>query len=196
MTPTRGRGHTAASLPLPGHPWALRARPPRTLRASVAASLAVGCGLTGHVLAGGAVSAPAAIATLLAAVAVTAAFAGRERGWLWLAGQQVGTQLVVHAAASGLAAPDGAALLPHDLMFALHVVAGLLAATLLRPAERRLWAGVGRVAAAVARCLERLAGPGSTASAPAAIPAVRPAFRAHQRSGRGCAALRGPPLPA
>jgi hypothetical protein len=127
---------------------------------------------------------------------MTATFAGRERGWLWLAGQQVGTQLVVHAAASGVAAPDGAALLPHDLMFALHVVAGLLAATLLRPAERRLCAGIGRVAAAVARCLERLAGPWGTASAPPAMPADPPGFRVRPRSGCGCAALRGPPLPA
>lgn len=181
-------------------PGAFDVRPPsRPLRAGVAAGVATAFGAAGHFLVGGASSSPVLIAALLVAAVPAWLLTARERSWGWIAGLQVGTQQVVHAALSVAGPPDPyAALIVHDLAFYAHVLAGLLAAAVLRVGERRLWAAAGRLAERWARWWRLLLAIGRSylpaPRSPAPVAGRTPWQRG--RLLRHVLVLRGPPLPA
>lgn len=169
--------------------------PDRPLRVGVAAGTATAFGAGGHVLVGGTVTLPVLVAALVAAAVPAWILAGRERGWAWIAGLQVGTQQLVHAALSATGPPvDNAGLVPHDVMFHGHVLAGLLTAAALRLGERRLWDAARRVAERVARWCRRLVIvlPPPIQAAP--VDAVAPVAGRPGRALRHVLVLRGPPL--
>jgi len=186
-TPTHPRRRTAGAAPLAPSPAA---------RVAVAVGLAVACGVGGHLGAGGAFSTPAVLGALLAAAVVLHRCADRERGWLWIAGQQVGTQVVVHTVLTLADPPPDTGPVPHDILLYLHVAAGLLAATLLRPVEHRVWATTRRVAAALHHYLTRFTGPAPATGEGHTVPAVRAGFRPGPRTLLGPLGLRAPPLTA
>ncbi len=175
-------------------------RPPQRLpRAAVVAASATGLGAAGHALAGGPVPLAGLAAAGAVALAVTWAAAGRERGTTAIAALQVGLQQFVHTVLAGPGPNPGAAVLPHELMFHVHVAAGLLVALLLRAGERRTWAAARRVAARVAARTAALLALHRTGPGPlrrrAPIPVAPPPPRTRpQPLLRHVQVLRGPPL--
>jgi hypothetical protein len=131
---------------------------------------------------------------LVVAWAAACLLTARERSWAWIAAQQVGTQLLVHAGLASATDPIGPGLLPHDLMLHAHVLAGLLAAALLRRGEHRLWARARRLVARIAAWARSV---GCPLPAPAGLVNLRPA-RSSDRVGplsvlRHSLAMRAPP---
>jgi hypothetical protein len=176
----------------------LAVRPPsRPLRAALAATVATACGALGHMIGGGTLSA-AVLALAWGAAAIPAwLLTGRERSWAWIAGLQVGTQLLVHTALSATTAHAAGHhhAIPPEVMFCAHVVAGLLTAVALRVGERRLWAGARRLAARMARWRHRLTDPpaGPFPPPPLLVPAPGPAPRFSGGLLRHVVVRRGPP---
>ncbi|MDN5858213.1 MAG: hypothetical protein L0H84_06270 [Pseudonocardia sp.] len=169
--------------------------PSRALRSAVAAGTATAFGLAGHLVAGGTTSFPVLASALAVAVLPAWLLSARERSWIAIAGLQVGTQLLVHEVLSVAGPPvAGGGLMPHDLMFHVHALAGLIAAAAMRLGERRLWAAARRLAARVARWWRRhiTCGAGPVRHS-AQVPAVTTAAVAGARALRHVRVLRGPP---
>jgi hypothetical protein len=140
--------------------------PRRVARCTLGVLVATSAAAAGHALAGGRVT-PAGICGAVALLMAPAwLLAGRRRDWLTITASQLVGQEVVHAVLGGAGAPG--ALLPHDLMLPLHVIAAMLAAAWLQVGERRAFAAVRRVVAAWLWCLR------PRISAVAAAPTLRP----------------------
>lgn len=169
--------------------------PSRALRSGVAAGTATAFGAAGHVLSGGTATVPVLLLAFAAAMLPAWVLSARERSWTGIAALQVGTQQVVHTAlATAGPAVAEAGLLPHDLMFHVHVVAGLVAAAAMRVGERRLWAAARRLAARAAHWWRTLTAAGrGPVHHPPRVPTVTPAAVACARRLRHVRVLRGPP---
>jgi hypothetical protein len=170
-----------------------RGVPHRSARAAAVSVSAALLGAGAHALGGGRVTLAGVACGVLVLLGPAWLLAGRERGWLPIVAAQLAGQEIVHLLL-GAAPLPGAALLPHDLMFALHAVAALLAGSLLRHGERRLWAAAQRMAHAVLAWLQR-----ASAHCPV-VPRVRPSWSqpcwADAVRLRHAVARRGPPRTA
>ncbi|MDN5933493.1 MAG: hypothetical protein L0I24_20910 [Pseudonocardia sp.] len=192
MTPTTQAPPSGAAA---GHGRTGMRAPSRALRSGVAAGTATVFGAAGHVLAGGTATVPVLVAAFAAAVLPAWVLSAREQSWIGIAALQVGTQQAVHMALSTAGpAAAGAGLVPHGLMFHVHVVAGLIVAAVLWLGERRLWTAARRWAGRMARWGRRLTTGGpARASHPPRVPNVMAAAVACARLLRHVRALRGPP---
>lgn len=167
-------------------------RPPRALRAGLAAALAVLAAMAAHTAGNGQVD-PAGAAWAFAALVGPAWWlAGRRRGWSAIALTQLAGQQVAHLAMS-TSAEAGPAHDPagSDLMLYAHLAAAALAGTWLWVGERRAWAAVRRVLL-VCAAPPSPEPPSTTGQAPF------PPVRRHPDLGRlrHSLARRGPPRPA
>jgi hypothetical protein len=116
------------------------------VRSTLGVLVATTAGTAGHALGGGEIT-PAGVLGAVALMIVPAwLLAGRRRDWLTIAASQLVGQELVHAMLGGAGAPG--ALLPHDLMLPLHVIAAMVAAAWLQVGERRAFAAVRRAVAA------------------------------------------------
>jgi hypothetical protein len=166
-------------------------RPRRALRTVLATGAAVVTAGLAHRVGQGTVDVGGAVWAFAVLLGPACWLAGRERGWICLALTQLAGQQIAHLA---LNRSDAHELLPADLMLYAHLAAAALTAVWLRVGERRAFAAVRCLAAAVlGHCTIRVEPP-DTGASPAVPPA--PGRRPVGRCLRHALVRRGPPLPA